>query len=65
MSIVLLNVWCVYPASRTTRRPIHRVHVHPRIPGIYLILIPLLESPGIVLVFQYTSGKPTGKGNSP
>jgi len=26
-------------------------------PGIYSILILLLESPGIVLVFQYTPGK--------
>jgi len=38
-----------------------RVRTHPGIPGIYLILIALLESPGIVLDFHYTPGK----GNSP
>ena len=30
----------------------HRVHTHPGIPGIYLILIALLESPGVVLDFN-------------
>jgi len=35
----------------------NRVLTHPGIPGIYLILIPLLEDPAVVLVFEHTPGK--------
>jgi hypothetical protein len=33
------------------------------IPGIYLILIAVLESPGIVLVFLYTPENPLERNN--
>jgi len=34
-------------------------------PGIYLILVPLLESPRIALPFQYTPGKSLEKAIHP
>jgi len=37
---------------------LNTVRTHPEIPGIYSILIPLLESSGIVFLFEYTPGKP-------